>query len=427
MIRATVLAWVLAASLHVVASGAENWPQWRGPHGSGVAAAGEYPVEFSDSRNVVWKAKLPGRGSSTPAVWGERILVTCGIDGQDGLVCYDTNGKELWRKQLGAERPGKHRNASGSNPSPVTDGKYVAAYYKSGTLACFDMDGNEQWKLNLQQRFGKDTLWWDLGTSPVLAEGRVVVAVVHASESYLAAFDLDNGELAWRTLRQYECPPECDQTYSTPHVAEVNGRKIIVTWGGDHLTGHDAATGKFLWECGGFNPDKATHWRTISSPTVSDGMAVVSYGRGSYLVGVRLEGEGDITEKARAWHKDGKGECSDVPSPIAVDGKVYILNDAGKVNCFDLKTGDVRWQADLPKNRNRYYSSPVLAGDKLYCAREDGVIYVGRVSDGRFEQLAENDMGEKVLATPVPIRNGLLVRGDEHLFWIAAGGTLSAD
>lgn len=151
-------------------------------------------------------------------------------------------------------------------------------------------------------------------------------------------------------------------------------------------------------------------------------MAIVPYGRGSYLVGVRMEGEGDITEKARLWAKDGKGQAADVPSPVVADGKAYVLNDAGQINCFDLQTGEEQWKAELPKNRNRYYSSPVLAGDKLYCVREDGVAFVGQVSDTGFKQLAENDMGERILATPVLVDGGLLLRGEDHLFRIAAAG-----
>ncbi len=417
----TIVVFAIAVTFcNRLSPAAENWPQWRGPLGTGVAAAGDYPVKYSSTAGVAWKADLPGRGTSTPAVWDDHIFITCAIDGQDGVLCYDMQGQELWRKQLGPERPGKHANGSGSNPSPVTDGNRVVVYFKSGTLACFDLDGNEKWKINVQDRFGKDTMWFDLGTSPVLAEGRVVVAVVQEGDSYLAAFDLDSGEVAWRETRKYECPPECDQTYSTPQVAQVDGRGVIVTWGADHLTGHDAATGKLLWECGGFNPDKSTHWRTISSPSVSDGIATVSYGRGSFLVGVRLQGEGDITKSARIWQKDGKGQSSDVPTPVTDGGKVYVLNDAGQVNCFELQTGEVLWSAELPKNRNRYYASPVLAGDKLYCAREDGVVFVGQVSDAGFQQLAENDMGERTLATPVPIRGGLLIRGEEHLFRVAS-------
>ena len=169
----TVCGILLVALVQRTALGDENWPQWRGPDARGVAAAGDYPVKFSSEENVAWKVELPGLGCSTPAVWGDSIFVTCGIDGKDGCCCYGMDGKELWRKELGPERPGKHRNGSGSNPSPVTDGKHVVVYFKSGTLACLDLAGQEMWHVNLQEKFGADTLWWDLGTSPVLAGDRV--------------------------------------------------------------------------------------------------------------------------------------------------------------------------------------------------------------------------------------------------------------
>jgi outer membrane protein assembly factor BamB len=399
-------------------NGAENWPQWRGPLGTGVAAEGDYPVEFSGEKGVAWKAPLPGLGTSTPAVWGDNIFVTCAIDGQDGVICFDANGKERWRKTFGEERLGKHRNGSGSNPSPVTDGKHVVVYYKSGTLACLDVAGNEKWKTNLQQRFGEDTLWWDLGTSPVLAGGNAVVAVVHTGDSYLAAFDLATGDLKWKQPRMYECQKESDQTYSTPQVVKIDGKEVIITWGADHLTGHDASTGSLLWESGGFNPDNQGYWRTIASPSVSDGIAVVPFGRGKFLAGVRLGGTGDITQSNRLWDKAGIG--ADVPTGVCRDGKLYLLTDTGRIVCLQLQTGDELWAHDLPKNRNKYYASPVLAGDKLYCAREDGVVFVGRVKDDGFELLAENKLTDHLIATPVAIRDGLLIRADEFLYRIGS-------
>ncbi|HVT27537.1 MAG TPA: PQQ-binding-like beta-propeller repeat protein [Lacipirellulaceae bacterium] len=399
---------------------AENWPQWRGPLGTGVAHAGNYPVTFSNTEGVAWKADLPGLGTSTPAVWADHIFVTCGIKGQDGIVCYDMKGKELWHHVFGPERAARNRNASGSNPSPVTDGQRLVVYYKSGTLASLDLAGHEKWKTNLQDRFGKDTLWWDLGTSPVLADGLVIVAVMQAGDSYLVAFDLKTGDLAWRTPRKYECPEESDQSYSTPQVVPMGGKNVIVTWGADHLTGHDAATGKLLWECGGFNPDQQANLRTIASVAASDTMAVVPYARGASLAGIRLGGNGDVTKTARVWEKNGRRLSADVPTPVVANGKVYLLTDAGHIDCLNLQSGEVLWSADLPRNRNRYYASPILAGDKLYCTRIDGVISVGRVSDKGFELLADNnDMGERIIATPVPIRGGLLIRGDDHLFYIA--------
>jgi outer membrane protein assembly factor BamB len=425
----TFLALLQSAML----SGAENWPQWRGPSGTGAASHGDYPIKFSNADSVEWKVALPGRGSSTPVVWGDRIFVSCAIGdspaalgfrtgkmaqstAQDGIVCYDMKGNEIWRKELGTERAGKHPNGSGSNPSPVTDGKHVVTYYKSGTLACLDVSGKELWKTNLQKRFGEDTLWWDLGTSPVLTKDCVVVAVIHTGGSYLAAFKLANGDLKWKQAREYECAEESDQSYSTPQVVSIDGKDVVVTWGADHLTGHDAATGKPLWESGGFNPDNQRAWRTIASTTVDEGIAVVPYGRGQFLAGVRVGGSGDITKTNRIW--EVTNIAGDVPTPIIDDHKVYVLSDKGRITCLALESGDELWSAELPRHRNRYYASPVLAGKKLYCTREDGVIFVGEVTDSGYRELATNEMGERTIATPVPIRGGLLIRGEEHLFRI---------
>jgi outer membrane protein assembly factor BamB len=347
--------------------------------------------------------------------------VTCGIDGRDGVVCYDMAGKEVWRLQFDKERPGRNQHATGSNSSPITDGKNLVVYFKSGTLACLDLDGKEKWKTNLQEKFGKDTLWWDLGTSPVFAGGRVIIAVYQSGDSYLVAFDLNSGNVAWKEQRQYEVPRENDNSYCTPQIVSINGKDVIVSWGADHLTGHDAANGKLLWEYSGFNAQNQSNWRTIASAVATDRIAVVPYGRGDWLVGIRLDGAGGDIAKSRAWEKSGRQSSADVPTPAIRDGKVYLLTDAGQIDCLALETGDGLWSATLPKNRNRFYASPVLAGNKMYCAREDGDVFVGEVSDAGYQQLAANQMGERIFATPIPIRGGLLLRGEEHLFFAASG------
>lgn len=396
-----------------------SWPQWRGPAGNGVAVSGEYPVDFSSEENVAWKVELPGRGSSTPAVWGEQIFVTCPIEGNDGVVSYDFSGKELWRQQFSEERKGKHRNGSGSNPSPVTDGKHVVVYYKTGTVACLNMAGKTLWTKNLQDEYGKDTLWWDLGTSPVLAAGNAVIAVMQEGDSFLVALDLKSGDIAWRQERKYDCESESDQSYTTPHVAEIEGREVLVTWGADHLTGHDAASGELVWECGGFNPENKGQWRVIACPAVDDEVAVVPYGRANFLAAVDLRGaKGDITASHRLWERGQIG--SDVPSPVMHGQQVLLLSDKGEVNCLDKMTGDEVWQSKLPKAKGKYFASPVLGGDQLYCAREDGVILVAKISDTGLEVLAKNDLDESVIATPIPIRGKLLVRGERHLFLIGS-------
>jgi outer membrane protein assembly factor BamB len=401
-----------------VAEAAENWPQWRGPQSRGVGPAGDYPAKFSSEAGVAWKVKLPGLGCSTPAVWDDSIFVTCGIDGQDSVVCYGLDGSERWRTPLGKGRAGKHRNGSGSNSSPVTDGKHVVAYFKSGTVAGLTTDGRELWRVNLQEKYGADSLWWDVGSSPVLAGDRVLVAVMQAGNSYLVALDAATGDELWKTPREYKCPTESDQAYASPQVVQLDGRDVLVTFGSDHLTGHDVETGKLLWECGGFNPDAADMWRVIASAVIDGDVAFVPYGRGEYLAGIRVGGSGDVTATNRLWEKNGRSLGTEVPTPAVRDGLVYMLGDAGRIACIDIRTGDELWTHQLPKSRKRFFSSPLLAGDKLYSPREDGIIFVGRVSDDGFELLAENDMGEPTIAAPVPVDGGLLIRGREHLFRI---------
>ncbi|MDC0935245.1 PQQ-like beta-propeller repeat protein [Pirellulales bacterium] len=408
-----------------ISAGAEarDWPAWRGPAGNGTAAEGEYPIEFSNEQHVAWKAELPGRGSSTPCVWGDAIFITCLIDDQDAVCRYDFDGNLKWTETLGPGRAGKHPNGSGANPSPTTDGECVVVYYKSGTLAALDFGGNILWKKNLQKEYGKDTLWWDLGTSPILCEGKVIVAVMQGAESkqgekaesYLAAFDLKNGDVVWREPRNYKRPVESDQAYTTPSIVEIDGNNQIVVWGADYLTGHDPQTGTKLWECGGFNPKEVGMQRVIASQAIGSGIAVVPNRRGDFLTAVRLGGKGDVSESSPVWEKHGVG--ADVPTPVIAGNDVYVLSDRGAVTKLDLSTGEEVWSHDLPRAKSNYYASPVLAGDLLYCSREDGVVFVARVGD-KFELVADNRLDEPVLATPIPVRNGLLIRGPEHLYWI---------
>ncbi|MEQ8838740.1 MAG: PQQ-binding-like beta-propeller repeat protein [Lacipirellulaceae bacterium] len=400
-----------------------NWPGWRGPSDNSVAE-GDFPVEFSPEQNLLWKAELPGIGSSTPVVWGEFVFVTCSIPQKEGpptdaIACYQFERSQptadtVWLRPLGPGKNGKHPNGSGANPSPVTDGKVVVAYFKSGRLSCWDFDGNRIWEKNLQEMYGENTLWWDLGTSPVLAGDKVVVAVMQEGDSYMVAFNLGDGEVAWKTRRQYKRPRESDQAYTTPHVIKQGGALTIVTWGADHLSGHDAATGNLVWECGGFNPEEKGMWRVIASAAVTPEVAVVPYGRAEHLAAVSLkENHGDITADAELWRRHDLG--ADVPTPIIHGDQVFVLGDKRQLTKLDLQTGKTLDEFKLPKNRNKYYASPILAGGNLYCTREDGTIFVVS-TENEFEVLAENELGEKTIATPVAVRNRLLVRGEKHLF-----------
>lgn len=395
----------------VATMSAEDWPRWRGPMDSGSAAGGEYPDKPLEA--ILWKIPLPGKGCSTPIVWQRQIFLTAPIEGQDAVLAYDWAGKKLWQLPIGAEIAGKHRNGSGGNASPTTDGKFIFVSFKSGVLAALTLEGKLLWKTNLQERFGRDTLYWDAGTSPVITRAHVVMTVMHEGDSFLAAFDKQTGEMAWKTARKYKTPPENDHGYTTPIVVTREGREEIVTWGAEHLTAHNAADGKQLWESGGFNPEGKRNWVAVASAIIVDGMAVVPHGRGTLLAGVKLGGTGDVTEKNRVWTRTDTG--SFVPTPAAAEGRVYLVRDRGEVVCLDARTGKTVWEGRFPENRNSYYSSPSIAGGKIYSAREDGVLFVARCRD-KFEFVSENDMGERIVASPVPIQSRLLLRGEKHLF-----------
>ncbi|BCX46152.1 serine /threonine protein kinase [Haloferula helveola] len=398
---------------------AADWPAWRGPNQNGSVEIDSAPSKFAGDKGVLWKAELPGRACSTPIVAKERIFVSAPIDGKDGLVAFDMQGKELWRTSLGKIRPGRgQRVGSSANSSPVTDGESVFAYFKSGELAAFDFEGKLLWKTNLFERFGEDKLWWDVGTSPVLAGGRVVVSVMQTDgNSYMVSFDKKSGEVAWKVDREFDTAKESGDSYTTPLVLDLDGKETIVNWGADHLTGHAADDGSLLWTCGGFNPEKVGMWRVIASAVATDGIAVVPYARGGQLAGVKLGGSGDITDSAFLWKKKDLG--TDAASPAAHDGKVYLLTDSGKdrgqITCLDAKSGDVLWESKLPKGAQIYYSSPVLAGNVLYCVREDGVLFAAKVTDEGLEDIVEVETGQSVIASPVVLDGKLLIRGDRSL------------
>lgn len=412
------LCLMLAVSLTgllTLSARADNWPGWRGPTSNGVAAAGEYPVEWSTESNVAWKIDLPGSCGSTPVVWDDRIILTCPKNGKNGVICVDRSGKLLWEAEVGDEKPGKHKKGSGCNPSPVTDGVHVFVYFKSGDLAAFTMDGKQVWHQNLQKLFGEDTLWWDLGTSPVLTKSAVVVAVMHSGPSYLVAFDKASGKQSWKQDRDVGAPEEAAQAYSTPVVFEEGGQELIVVLGADHATCHNSATGQELWRVGGLNPTQHKYFRSIAGPVVSGGIVVAPYGRGDTVTAIKLGGSGDVTKTHIVWEQKDAG--ADVPTPTAAEGKVYVCRDKGEIVCRDLADGKVLWSGSAGKNRNGFSASPVLAGGRLYLTRENGTTSVVAAADGTV--LAENDLADEfTVATPAFVDGQILIRTFEHLYCI---------
>jgi outer membrane protein assembly factor BamB len=399
---------------------AEGWPNWRGPNQNGSVRQGQYPTKW-DPANPLWKVQLPGKGTSTPIQQGDRVYLTSPSEGQDAVMAFDLAGRKLWETKLGPEDPPKHRTlASGGNASPVTDGKALYVYFKSGNFASLNFDGTVRWKANLVEEYGKDQLFWDQGTSPMLTDKDVIMARMHGGESWIAAFDKESGKLRWKQARNYKVPAENDNAYTTPVLFEENGKKALLVWGADHLTAHDAGSGKVLWFAGKFNPEGTGYWPGIATPVIVDNIAIVPVGRDdrgqARVHGIKLGGSGDVSESHRAWKREDTGVF--VASPAAYDGKVYLLRHRGEIVCMDPKTGKTIWTGTLPEHRAPYYASPVIANGILYAAREDGTVFTAKVGE-KFELIGEMPMGERIIASPVPAAGRLFLRGDNHLFCIS--------
>ncbi|MEM7386238.1 MAG: PQQ-binding-like beta-propeller repeat protein [Verrucomicrobiota bacterium] len=409
----------LLLALTLSSAGAENWPSWRGPAHSGSRTGENYPTKWTTD-SAAWKVELPGKGASCPVVWNERIFLTSPDNGVDTAMAFDLAGKRIWRTELGAASDPKHKKlGTSSNASPVTDGSGVFVYFRSGNFAGLEMDGSLRWKRNLAEDFGPQKLYWDQGSSPVIVGDLVILSRLHAGDSWVAGFDKKTGKIRWKTERNIKAPAENDNGYATPIPFRNGDREALLVWCSDRLTAYAADDGTLLWSCGGFNPRESKLWPPIATPVLAGDVAIVPVGRDDRMQAqvhaVRLGGEGDVTKTNRLWERDDFGVF--VSSLAEYGGKIYVLRHKGKVVCLDPATGEPEWTERLPRAAAPYYASPVIAGGILYAAREDGMVFSVRVDKG-FELLGENDMGEQILATPVPFGGRLLIRTEGHLYCV---------
>ncbi|MCD0460713.1 outer membrane protein assembly factor BamB family protein [Roseiconus lacunae] len=414
-----------------------SWPQWRGPNQNGVAPAGTYPAEWAEDAGVRWKQPVEGRGGSTPVIAGDLAFLTSGIDGNNSLLAFQLNegGKVAWKTEFGEDTKGKHKKGSGSNPSPVTDGEFVFAYYRSGDLGCARLNGEQVWHINLQERYGDDTLWWDLGSSPTLIDNLIVIAVMQSPEkkdgsaanrtgdaSYLVAFNRKTGEEAWKVSRELGAPSEAAQSYTTPIAIEDQG--LIAVMGADHLTIHSAKDGHELGRVGGFNPGQDQYFRSISSPVVSGDIVVCPYARGETITACKISDV--IAGKGRdsiVWERDDLG--SDVPTPAIEDGRVYVAGDKkrrGIITALDLKTGKTIWEYELDKSRIDFSSSPLVAQDHLYITAENGTTFVvGPLSGTEPRLVSTNPVGDDAqftVSSMVPYNGTALLQRTRNMLYL---------
>ena len=419
MRRMTVclLALLAGAAVAAVPVSAENWPNWRGPTRDGVSSETGLPVEWDTQRNIAWKLEMPAWSGSTPVIWNERIFINVAVDDDNiELWALDrTDGAVLWQRHL-SDGNRRLQKQNMSSPSPVTDGESVWVMTGTGILTAFDFEGNQRWRRDIQESYGRFGLNWGYASSPLLHAGALYVPVLHGMRtddpSYLLRIDAATGDTVWRVERPTQARRESPDSYITPALLRYDGVTEIVVTGGDAVTGHDPETGEELWRADGLNPRREGHYRIVASPVVHDGV-IYAPTRIRPMLALRPGGRGDVLETHVLWRTD---DGPDVPTPVSDGEYLYVVNDRGIVFVMDAKTGEPVYGPERLR-RGTYSASPVLADGKIYVTNEDGVTSVFR--DGpEFELLAENDFDDYCLSSPAISDGQIFIRTTGHLYAI---------
>ena len=412
----------------------DNWPQWRGPLGTGVAPTATPPLEWSETKNIRWKTALPGKGHSTPIVWCDRIFLTTAIPYGEALkprlparpgahdnfasthrheyvvlaVSRET-GKILWQETVHKDLPHEagHQTASLASPSPVTDGERVYASFGSRGIYCLNLEGKLLWKRTLGEMHTKHG--HGEGSSPVLHGDTLVINWDHEEKSVLMAFDKRTGDERWKVSR-----PE-DTSWATPIVVEHGGKAQVIVPGTNRLRGYGLADGKVLWECGGLSSN------IVASPVSAGGFV---YAGSSYdtrnLLAIRLDGaKGDITgTKQVVWSR--RRGCPYVPSPLLYDDSLYTLQHyQGLISRVNVRSGEDQGGPFRLDAIDSVYSSPVGAAGRVYVTSREGVTQVMSHGDETPKMLAVNRLGDNVSASAAVAGKELFLRGERYLYCIA--------
>ena len=419
MRRMTVclLALLAGAAVAAVPVSAETWPNWRGPTRDGVSSETGLPVEWDTQRNIAWKLEMPAWSGSTPVIWNERIFINVAVDDDNiELWALDrTDGAVLWQRHL-SDGNRRLQKQNMSSPSPVTDGESVWVMTGTGILTAFDFEGNQLWRRDIQESYGRFGLNWGYASSPLLHAGALYVPVLHGMRtddpSYLLRIDAATGDTVWRVERPTQARRESPDSYITPALLRYDGVTEIVVTGGDAVTGHDPETGEELWRADGLNPRREGHYRIVASPVVHDGV-IYAPTRIRPMLALRPGGRGDVLETHVLWRTD---DGPDVPTPVSDGEYLYVVNDRGIVFVMDAKTGEPVYGPERLR-RGTYSASPVLADGRIYVTNENGVTSVFR--DGpEFELLAENDFDDYCLSSPAISEGQIFIRTTGHLYAI---------
>ena len=419
-------AWMLAATLIGGSlSQAENWPQWRGAKLDGISSEKGLPTKWSKTENVAWRLALPGAAGATPVVWEDRIYLTS-VAGDDLVVmCVGTDGKQIWKQTLATGNKNvRNDEGNGASPSPVTDGKHVWAMMATGDLACYTKDGEEVWKLNLQDRYGKFNIAFGMTSTPVLDGGRLYLQLIHgemsskSQDARVVCLDSATGDEAWAVERISDGTFENRHSYASPVLYRDAEQAFLLTHGNDYIIAHDLKDGREIWRCGDLNP-KGRYDQTlrfVASPVAVPGYIVVPTAKNRGVVCLKPGGHGDITDSEDLAHWKRTNNTPDVPSPLVVDGLVYLCRENGNLMCLDLATGEEHYK-DERTTSDRHRASPVYADGHVYTTARNGVVTVVKAGP-KFEIVSQNDMQESISASPVISNGRIYIRTFDALYAI---------
>jgi outer membrane protein assembly factor BamB len=403
--------------LAVAASGA-NWPAWR-CDGTGVAPEKKAPVKWSTNENIRWRAELPGPGNSSPIVWNNKVFITQADGERRDVMCFDRkSGKLLWRKGTtsSAKEATHEANPYGSS-TPVTDGKRVIAWFGSAGLICFDMDGKELWRRDT----GKQEHMWGYGSSPVLYEDLCILQFGPGPGAALIAVNKSTGENLWR-VELPEKDPEVRYdgfagkkgqplgSWSTPLVVKSGKRDELVLSIVGELRGFDPKTGRQLWRADGLSP------LIYTSPVASDGVIVGVGGFMGSTVAIRSGGSGDLSND-RLWfvQREKKNRIS---TGVVSKGHLFLCNMDGIAQCIELKSGIEKWSERLKGTgpSGEIWGSMVLAGDNIYVVNQSGDTFVLKADPLKLELVSVNPLKDKSNSTPA-VSNGEIFIRTYHALW----------
>lgn len=387
---------------------AGDWPEFRGSGQQGVSDEVNLPLTWSETENIAWKTDLPGLGWSSPSIANGQLWLTSAVKSDPSqpavdlvAICLDPKSGAVLKtvEIFHKDDPGSiHSKNSHASPTPVIQGDKVYVHFGRHGTACLNTNGDILWKTELEynHRHGP-------GGSPILFQDLLIIACDGTDIQYMVALDKNTGKEAWKTPRV-----EGRMAYSTPTMTVFNGQPQVVTSGGEFISTYAPATGKELWRFrypGGFS--------NVPRPVVAQGIAFASSGYNeTFLYGVKLGGEGDVTETHLAW-KTNKAVPRNA-SPIIVGDDLYLISDNGVATCLDVKTGEQHWQKRIGGD---FSSSPLFADGKLYIVNENGLTTVLKPGH-EYEVLAENQLPGRIFASPVPHDGAIFLRTEAALYRI---------